>query len=270
MPSAHYHLAQINVARALGPLDSPVMAGFMAQLDAMNALADESPGFIWRLTDATDVQAFADPRVLINMSVWESVDALRDYAHRSGHREPLRDRAQWFEKPAQAHLAFWWIPAGHVPTVAEACDRLEFRRTHGDSPVAFSFGRAFPQPEEPAAEAVAPAWDFDHRVFLTAANTPNGNCTSDTRFRYRQNGGRIWATYDGGTVRFGSIVAVGDSRGRLDMRYQHVDVANQLRTGKCTASPEVLPDGRIRLLEEWQWTNGDFSEGRSVVEEIAR
>ena len=270
MRSTYYQLAQINVARALGPLDSPVMAGFMAQLDHINALAEASPGFIWRLKDATDVQAFDDPLVIVNMSVWESVETLRDYAHRSGHREPLRDRAQWFEKPTQAHLAFWWIPAGHVPSVEEARERLEFRRAHGDSPVAFSFGKMCPQPEEPSGDAIAPAWNFDSRIFLTTANTANGNCTSDTRFRYRQSGSRIWATYDGGAVRFGSIVAVGDSRGRLDMRYQHVDIANQLRTGKCTASPELLTDGRIRLHEEWQWTNGDFSEGRSVVEEIAR
>jgi hypothetical protein len=105
MATKHYHLAQLNIARALGPLDSPVMAEFVSQLDQINALADASSGFIWRLQDATDVQAYEDPLVLVNLSVWESVEALRDFAYKSGHCGPLRDRLQWFEKPKEAHLA---------------------------------------------------------------------------------------------------------------------------------------------------------------------
>ncbi|HEV2691086.1 MAG TPA: DUF3291 domain-containing protein [Bryobacteraceae bacterium] len=269
MPSKHYHLAQINVGRTLGTLDSPVMAGFVAQLDHINALADASPGFVWRLRDATDVQAFDDPRILVNMSVWESIEALKEYAYRSGHREPLRDRLQWFERPKEAHLALWWTPAGHVPTVQEARERLEFRRAHGDTPVAFSFAKPFPEPEEPTSDPVPPDVSFDNRVFLAAANTPNGDCDAQTRFRYRQHGPRVWATYDGGQVRFGSVVAIPGRNGRLDMRYHHVDHSGRFRTGKCTATPEVLPDGRLRLHEEWQWTNGDLSVGRSVIEELA-
>ena len=99
-------------------------------------------------------------------------------------------------------------------------------------------------------------------------NTPNGDVSGDTRFHYRQRGGRVWATYSGGRVRFGSLVAVGDLAGRLDMRYHHVAPGDALRTGTCIATPELLSDGRIRLLEEWQWTNGDRSSGRSVVEEV--
>lgn len=147
-----YHLAQINVARMIAPLDSPVMASFVAQLDPVNALADASPGFVWRLRDATDVQAFDDPRMLVNMSVWESVEALKEYVYRSGHREPLRDRMQWFEKPTQPQVAMWWIPAGQIPTVVEACERLEYRRAHGDTEFAFSFSKPFPQPGEPKAQ----------------------------------------------------------------------------------------------------------------------
>ena len=147
------------------------------------------------------------------------------------------------------------MPAGHVPSVEEARDRLQFRRDHGDSAVAFSIAQPFPAPDEPGSDPVEPKVSFDNRLFLSAANTPNGDCDAETRFRYRQHGARVWATYAGGRVQFGSLVAIADQQGRL-------------RTGKGRATPELLPDGRLRLHEEWQWTNGDLSEGRSVVEEV--
>ncbi len=143
-----HHLAQVNIGRIVGPLDSEVMARFVAQLDEINALAERSPGFIWRLKDATGVQAYDDPLVLVNMSVWESVEALQQYVYKSAHAGVLRDRTKWFEKPAQAHMAMWWIEAGHIPSVAEACERLEHRQKWGDSPIAFSFGKIFPAPAE--------------------------------------------------------------------------------------------------------------------------
>jgi hypothetical protein len=168
----------------------------------------------------------------------------------------------------KAHLAMWWAPAGHIPSVLEARDRLHYRRAWGDTPIAFSFGKPFPQPEAPTAMAASLPMSFDNRLLYSASNTPNGNCNAETRFRYRQNGERVWATYEGGRVQFGSLVAVGDNSGRLDMRYHHVDARGTLRAGKCVATPEILSDGRLRLHEEWQWTNGDLSEGRSIVEEI--
>ena len=155
--SARFHLAQINVARMLAPLDSPVMAEFVALLTAVNAEADASLGFVWRLQtpdgDATSLQAFDDPMVLVNMSVWESVEALKSFAYQSGHRSPLRDRSKWFELPKQAHLALWWIPAGHVPTVQEGIERLEHRRAHGDTERAFSFAKVFPAQQDAAKSA---------------------------------------------------------------------------------------------------------------------
>ena len=269
---AHYHLAQVNIARMLAPIDSPIMAGFVSQLPIVNALADRSPGFVWRLQtpegDATAVQAYDDPLIIVNLSVWESVEVLRDFAYKSGHTGPLRDRLKWFEKPKEAHLALWWVPAGHIPTVEEARDRLAFRRANGDTPVAFSFAKQYPAHEEPAGDPVPTPVSFDNRQFISAANTPNGDCNVETRFRYRQQGARIWATYAGGRVRFGALVAIGDPHGRLDMRYQHVDATGRLRTGACQATPEVLADGRLRLHEEWRWTNGDLSAGRSIVEEV--
>jgi hypothetical protein len=264
----HYHLAELNIARMVAPLDTPVMAGFVAQLDTINALADSSPGFIWRLQEATNVQAYTDPLILVNLSVWDSVESLRQFTYKSGHIAPLRDRAKWFEKPAQAHLAMWWIPAGHIPTVAEARQRLEYRRSHGDSPVAFSFASPYPEPDGPTAAPAPPAMSFDQRLFTSAANTPNGDCNRETLFRYRQQGPRVWATYEGGRVQFGALVATGDTSGRLDMRYHHVDASGRFRSGTCQATPEILTDGRLRLHEQWQWTNGDYSEGHSIIEEI--
>jgi len=269
----HFQLAQLNIGRVLGPIGSPIMAGFVAQLDEINALAEATPGFVWRLKDdtgdATNYRPYADdPMMLMNMSVWESIESLRQYVYQSAHREPLRDRLQWFERPKEAHLALWWIPAGHIPSVEEAVKRLEFRRAHGDTQAAFSFSKPFPSPEEPASDAVDLPVSFDKRQLISAANTANADCSPGTRFLYRQHGARVWATYEGERVQFGSLVAVGDREGRLDMRYHHVDIAGHFRTGKCQATPEVLPGGRLRLHEEWQRTNGDLSVGHSIVEEI--
>ena len=266
----HYHLAQVNVARMLAPLDSPQLASFVAQIDAVNAEADRSPGFVWRLLDASSVRAEGDPLLLFNLSVWESIDALKQYTYTAGHVQAFRARAGWFEKPDKPHLALWWIPAGHIPSIAEAVERLEHRRAHGDSEAAFSFSRPYPTPDAPASEPAAPPVDLNGRIFVTASNTANGDAGDGTRFEYRQSGKRVWATYRGGRVRFGSLVAVGDPHGRLDMRYQHVGPDGAVRTGLCLSVPELLPDGRIRLVEEWQWTNGDRSRGRSVLEEVGR
>lgn len=268
MAFTHYHLAEVNIARMRGPLNSPVMASFAAQLATINAAADNSPGFVWRLEDAVGVQAYDDPLILVNLSVWESVESLRQFAYRSAHIGPLRERAKWFERMEQAYLAMWWVPAGHVPSVAEARDRLEYRRARGDTAIAFSFAKPFPEPEAPSADPAPLPVSFQHRLFLSAVNTPNGDCDGETRFHYRQQGQRVWATYAGGRVQFGSLVAIGDTAGRLDMRYHHVDAAGRFRAGKCTATPQVLPDGRLRLHEQWQWTNGDLSEGKSIVEEV--
>ncbi len=152
MTQPSYHLAQINIGRMLAPLDDPQMAGFVNQLDPLNALADQSPGFVWRLQDeagdATSIRVFDDERILVNMSVWESLEALQDYVYRSRHLGPLRDRKQWFEVPRAPHLALWWIPAGHRPTPEEGKARLEHLQRHGPSSEAFTFKQPFPAPSE--------------------------------------------------------------------------------------------------------------------------
>jgi hypothetical protein len=159
MPGPIHHLAQINIARMLAPIDSPQMADFVDRLPAVNALAESSPGFVWRLQtaegDATSLQPYPDPMILVNMSVWETVEDLKAFTYKTGHSGPLRDRARWFEKPTHAHMAMWWIPAGHIPTVEEGVARLGHRRTHGDSPYAFSFQAPYPAPGEPASAVEA-------------------------------------------------------------------------------------------------------------------
>ncbi len=148
----HYHLAQANIARMRAREDDPLMAGFVARLESLNALADSSPGFVWRLEtkegDATAIRAFDDERILFNLSVWESVQALTDYVYRSAHGEALRRRREWFERLRGVSLVLWWIPAGHRPDVAEAKARLEELEANGPGPNGFTFRQRFPPPAD--------------------------------------------------------------------------------------------------------------------------
>jgi hypothetical protein len=145
-----FHLAQINIGRLVAPTGDPRLADFVAQLDPINRLADLAPGFVWRLQsasgNATDVAYSDDPLVIVNMSVWESLAALRDYTYASHHMQVFRDRAKWFEKMDKPQYCLWWVPAGHVPTVAEGKQRLEHYQNRGATPFAFWFSRSFPAP----------------------------------------------------------------------------------------------------------------------------
>lgn len=153
MNTEHFHLAQLNIAHTRFAVDDPGMADFMAGLDRINALADATPGFVWRLQsasgNATDIQAYDDPRLLVNMSVWESVDALRAYVYRSGHVDFLRRRKEWFETGETPFQVLWWVAAGHIPTVNEAKARLEHLTTHGPTAYAFTFRTPFEPAEQP-------------------------------------------------------------------------------------------------------------------------
>jgi hypothetical protein len=150
-----FQLSQANVARMRASLDDPLMDGFRNQLDHINALADASPGFVWRLQteqgDATGIRACDDPLILFNMSVWESLEALHRYVYRSEHVGPLRDRRRWFEPMEAPILVLWWIPAGHVPGVDEALDRLALLRAHGPRREAFTFRQPFAAPGKAAS-----------------------------------------------------------------------------------------------------------------------
>jgi uncharacterized protein DUF3291 len=156
---ARYHLAQVNIGRMRAPIGDPSMQGFRTQLDPINALADRSPGFVWRLQteegNATAIRPYAgDDRMAINMSVWESLESLRNYVYQSAHVGPLRDRKQWFEPLDGPILALWWIPAGHIPTVAEAIERLEILKARGPSLEAFTFRQPFPAPGDAQPEGI--------------------------------------------------------------------------------------------------------------------
>jgi len=144
-------LAHFNVARLRAPLTDPSMSEFVAGLETINALADASPGFVWRLAEGPDGDATTvrplDPDVIVTMSVWDRVESLRAFSYRSAHLDFLRRRRDWFQPPDfPASLVLWWVPAGHRPTVEEACERLD-RVAGGPTPEAFTFRQAFPAPE---------------------------------------------------------------------------------------------------------------------------
>lgn len=148
--AARYQLAPINVARLRAPLDAPLLADFVAALAPINALADRSPGFVWRLQteagDATAVRLFADDLLLVNMSTWESLAALADYVYQSAHTAVMRRRRTWFAPFAGVYVVLWWVAAGQRPTPAEAETRLRLLEAHGPTPEAFTFRAPFPPP----------------------------------------------------------------------------------------------------------------------------
>ncbi len=144
------HIAQVNIARARAAIGDPLMAGFVARLDEINALADASPGFVWRLKteegNATALQPYGDERILVNLSVWTSPEHLRQYVYHSAHAQIMRRRREWFERFGAPYTALWWVEAGHIPTIAEAKERLAYLQLNGDSDFAFSFANIFAAP----------------------------------------------------------------------------------------------------------------------------
>ncbi len=143
------HVAQLNVARLLAPIESPTLSGFVRRLDEVNAVADAAPGFVWRLQsdsgNATDIRPWGDD-VIVNMSVWESVDALRTYVYGPEHAAVLRRRREWFSVLGAPHLVLWWVPVGHQPDLAEARERLDLLERDGPSAEAFTLRQPFPEP----------------------------------------------------------------------------------------------------------------------------
>lgn len=144
-----YELAQLNIARMKEPLDSPFLADFVANLDRINALADRSPGFVWRLEtdegDATALRPLGDD-VLVNMSVWKDLESLHAYVYKSDHARIMSRRKEWFHRIQEAYLVLWWVPTGHRPDIAEAKRKLDALRAHGPHAEAFTFRKAFPHP----------------------------------------------------------------------------------------------------------------------------
>jgi hypothetical protein len=150
-----YHLAQINVGRFLAPIDSPQIKGFVDNLDRINALAEEQPGFVWRLVgegnNATDIRPFEDPDVAVNLSVWESLDRLAAFVYRTAHRDIMRRRREWFGV-METYMTLWWAPMGHRPSPDEGWARLKLLEQMGPTADAFTFRNPFPAPGALAAE----------------------------------------------------------------------------------------------------------------------
>ena len=145
-----YHLAQVNLAHLKAPIESELLAGFVAKLDEINALADASPGFVWRfLMDSRDPaqRVLDDPMVIFNMSVWADLASLHHYVYKTAHAKVFAQRQQWFHDwaghLASSHMALWWVKAGQIPKPADALERVAYLLAHGASSHAFTFKRAF-------------------------------------------------------------------------------------------------------------------------------
>jgi hypothetical protein len=149
-----HHIAQLNVGRAVAPLEDPQLADFMAWLAQINASAEESPGFVWRLQgdngNNTDLKVSDDPRFIINMSLWESIDELHAFTYRSDHKSVFARRFEWFERSVGPNMVMWWQPAGTLPDVDDALARLRRLAEVGPTPEAFTFKERFPPPDATA------------------------------------------------------------------------------------------------------------------------
>lgn len=165
----NYHIAQVNIGRIKAQLDDPLMHGFVSRLDELNALADSAPGFVWRLqSDAGNATYFRpwpdDGRMLLNMSVWESIDSLKHYVYKTAHAKMLPQRHLWFERLSSVIVALWWVPAGHRPSIDEAKKRLAHLDAHGPTQFAFTFKTVFP-PDDQFQQSI------DYSTFLPCPAT---------------------------------------------------------------------------------------------------
>ena len=147
MPS--HHLVQLNIAKMKYPIDSPGMVGFVDNLETINALAESSPGFVWRLQtedgDATGIDFFGTD-VLVNMSIWKDVESLHSFVYKTAHSKIMSRRKEWFHRGKEAFTVLWWAPEGATPSLDEAQSKLELLKSNGPGPLAFSFKQAYPAP----------------------------------------------------------------------------------------------------------------------------
>jgi len=146
---AEWQLAQLNIAHLKEPLDSELLVDFVANLDSINALAEQSPGFLWRLidADADDLPNFGfDSEYIVNLSVWDSIESLHDFVYRSAHLDVMRRKNEWFEQMPRAHMVLWWLPVGDRPGPADVMAKLDHLQKCGPTPTAFTFRQAFEKP----------------------------------------------------------------------------------------------------------------------------
>ena len=145
-----YQLAQLNIATMKYSLDDPEMKGFVDNLDYINSLADNSPGFVWRLQDeegdATSQRPLGES-TLVNLSVWKDVESLNQYVYKTAHVEIMKRRKEWFDRMKEAHYVLWWVPKNHHPDIHEAVAKLKLFQSSGPTPDAFNFRQAFASPD---------------------------------------------------------------------------------------------------------------------------
>lgn len=142
------HVAQLNIARMIGTnISDPVMKEFADQLDTINALGENSKGFVWRLKtgegNATALNPYNDDRIIVNFTVWETIEDLRDFVFKSAHVTVMRDRKKWFEKFGKPWYVLWYVPAGYIPSIQEAVERLDYLQQNGNSAYAFDFSKIY-------------------------------------------------------------------------------------------------------------------------------
>lgn len=143
----NYHLAQLNIATALAPLDSPVMQEFVDNLERINLMGECSPGFVWRMKDdtgnATAIPVYDDPNIIANLTVWQNPESLKSFLFKTEHAHFLKRKKEWFKPVKEATYVLWWVPQGHIPTMNEGKDKLAYLRAYGETAKAFSFKKQF-------------------------------------------------------------------------------------------------------------------------------
>lgn len=250
------HVAQINIGTMVAPTDDPRVAEFMGNLDRINALADDAPGFVWRLQtehgNATDIQVFPNPLELLNMSVWTDVEALESYVYRSDHVDFLRRRAAWFETDAK-RVALWHLAAGDLPGVDDGVRRVEFQERHGPSPYSFGFAR-------PPAPLVFEITDLDdpetldlvsrlNHELAAVATEPGENHFSLTTAEVTGDAGRmVRARYDGQLVGCGAVRRIEPTVGEIKRMFVD-DSVRGLKIGAAILDQLELHAVRLGLDE---------------------
>jgi hypothetical protein len=216
------------------------MHGFMALIDPINALADASPGFVWRLEDGDGPGATAlrpcGPDIMVNLSVWQTFGALRDFAYRSGaHLDAMRRRREWFHKLTEQHLVLWWIPAGHLPDIDEALHRLDLLRRSGPGPLAFTFR----EPYDPPASGQPGGPESDLRGVLGGQDLAAGLAQADARAAgHGRRGGddKLVAVLEPGP---GGPVGQGERLGAVPGQLDHAAALAWLRAAHRAGSVKV-------------------------------
>jgi GNAT superfamily N-acetyltransferase len=250
------HVAQINIGTMVAPTDDPRVAEFMDALDHVNAIADAAPGFVWRLqTDsgnATEIQIFPDPLTLVNMSVWESVDALKAYVYRSEHMEFFRRRAAWFEQDAK-RVALWHLPAGTIPELDEAVRRVEFLERNGATPYAFGFAK--PQlplvfevtdPDDPDTGALIER--LNHELAVVATHPGENHFSLGADEVTGDRGRMIRARLGEQLVGCGAVRDIGGGAGELKRMYVEESVRGS-KIGAATLDQLELHATRLGLTQ---------------------